>query len=143
MADIQNSTVKIGDVGQQVAKALLEVGTASVAPLYGCAFRLYTNDVTPDKDSEADDFTEATFTGYAAQTPAWSNLYRKANGNWGVDIGVNEYICSADLEEGEQVYGWYATNGSGEFVMGGRFSEPVPIALEGDNVLLVAEVEEG
>jgi hypothetical protein len=111
------------------------IGLAEV--LDGAELRLFTNAITPSKDSVFADFAEPTFTGYAPVTPlTWS-----AVGNAGTDGLYNDtevnITCTATPTPAETVEGYFlCAAGGGAFLFGERFEDPVGIAAIGDQLSL-------
>ena len=107
------------------------IGLAEV--LDGAELRLFVNDMTPNSNTAFADFTEPTFTGYAAVTPlTWS-----AQGNAGTDGLYNDaevnITCTVAPLPAETVRGYFlCAAGGGAFLFGERFEDPVGIAAIGD-----------
>lgn len=93
--------------------------------------RLFKNNATISETTAAEDLTEATFTGYSAIT--------LTGASWTESGGVASYdqqtfTSSADQTE-ELIYGAYCTRASGgELMIVEKFTSPVPISANGDNI---------
>lgn len=85
--------------------------------------RLYSNDYTPVDGSDSTDFTEATFTGYSAQTLARSG-WDDATTN-GDDKGESVFGTAQtwDASSSETIYGYYieTDDTNGDVVWAERF----------------------
>lgn len=114
----------------QLAELLEDLaGTVGIAEVFvGAEVHLYTNAPTITKDSVVGDFTEATFTGYAAVTTVtWS----AAPGNVG-NVGKVMYAqvvftAGAITPPGETCNGFYMTDsGATALYSAEEFADPVP-----------------
>jgi hypothetical protein len=83
----------------------------------GYTLHLYTNNYTPVTTSVIGNFTEATFTGYApVALSGWTSP------------GVTAHVASTTANPitfvatgaYQSIYGWYVTDGAGDYVCGGR-----------------------
>lgn len=82
--------------------------------------RLFTNDHTPADNDVAEDYTEATFTGYAPVNPLnWSDAVINDGGYAESVEQVRGWIVTAP-SAGQQVYGYYLTDGDGFLVWAER-----------------------
>lgn len=95
---------------------------------------LFTNDFTPSLETILADFTEATYTGYAAQTLTWGGAYVDGNGIAVAPAG--EKIFTQTAAPNEIVYGGYVTNTAGtKLLASARLDSPFP--FEGASTLAV------
>lgn len=95
-----------------------------VAGAFASTLKLFQNDFAPTRFSVAADFTEATFTGYAAVAQAWAvGPYvngagqvemQSASHNWTPTDGVNP----------NTIYGWYLVATGGDVICAQRFDNP-------------------
>lgn len=90
--------------------------------------KLYSNDYTPNSDSDSNTFTEVTTgNGYTSKTLTGST--------WSIADGVATYPQQTWTFTGAvgNVYGYYVTTSSGTVVFAERFSSgPFNIASNGD-----------
>lgn len=83
----------------------------------GYTLHLYTNNITPTTSSVVGDFTEAAFTGYAAVALAgWTASAVAAH----VASTTANPITFTASGAYQSIYGWYVTDGAGDYVCGGR-----------------------
>jgi hypothetical protein len=111
----------------------------------GAKGHLYTAAANPpSNNSVLADFTEATFTGYAAQTvTAWGGPY--------ADVGQQGVITSGTLlfpgptsGTGQTALGIFITNGAGTTLLGvAVFSSPVPLNIPTDFLQALVQVGPG
>lgn len=95
--------------------------------------KLFVNDYTPLVTSEAIDFVEATFDGYAPQaTTLWSLAFINASNQAESTEAVRVFI-RATTGVAETVYGYYLVDGAGDLVFAERNpAGGTPIATAGD-----------
>lgn len=124
----------------QVNKAA-DVAAKILGDLALCTVHLFTNDYVPVPQSVLGSFTEAVFTGYAAQAVAgWGTPELPSDGSVGVnDTTVLEWVGPSDAS-GQTVYGYYLRSaGAGTPYIGAyRFPFQVPLAVPTDVLDLVA-----
>lgn len=83
----------------------------------GYTLRLFTNNITPNTSNVVGDFTEATFTGYGATALAgWTAAAVVAH----VAGTTANPITFTATGAYQSIYGWYVTDGAGDYVCGGR-----------------------
>jgi hypothetical protein len=88
--------------------------------------RLYTNNITPSTSSVVADFTEATFTGYAAITlPAWPASTLASHIATSAQASQTFTITSGS----QNVYGWYITDSGGTHLLAAQRDPAAPVAL--------------
>lgn len=106
---------------------LLRIVNAGVG---GVTFRLYTNDVTPGSATVLGDFTEAAFTGYAAQTLDETDfvITSVSGGIGSIVANIINFLNSSGGTQ--QIYGYYVTDsGNTKLISATRFdSAPVNLA---------------
>lgn len=81
------TTVEAFDV--QVVKVALQAGAGVAGPLNGSKVLLYTNVITPLKNTPLSALTEIAYTGYARVTPTWTPANRDTGGN----ISTQTSVC--------------------------------------------------
>jgi len=111
---------------------------AAGPPPTGVSVHLYANDYTPNHESVLADFTEITYTGYAAQlVTAWATAYINANDQAQI-VGSPTMIFSptGTLVSGI-AYGYYALDKNGNLVGAEQFPTPITLASPADAVTLV------
>lgn len=89
--------------------------------------KLFHNNFTPTPASVLGDFTEATYTGYAAiqVNSKFGSPYKVIDGEYQTDSSAFSYSCTGGSSQ--TVYGWYLTwfDGSTTWVLkSGVFSTP-------------------
>jgi hypothetical protein len=67
---------------------------------------LFTDDITPDEDTEITDLTPPTGEGYAAQTPVWGPVVLNGEGNAQSTALLLQFLLDSG-QTPESVYGWY------------------------------------
>ncbi len=98
--------------------------------------RLFTAGPSPiTPDVAAVDFTEATFSGYAAFNLAFSVGVINLPSGDGLGIqGDADYFCNAAFPGGETILGYWVEDGSGTIYQAEYFPAPVVILNSGDFV---------
>jgi hypothetical protein len=133
MAGVLVNTGEDRMLGLLVAKSGYSVETLTL--------KLYKSNTTPAETSTAGDFTESTFTGYAA-----INL---VTGDWTLTPGApssagcaQKTFSSSANQATEQCYGYLIImQTAGTLVAAERFSDgPYPIANNGDQVKITATI---
>lgn len=103
--------------------------------------RLYTNDYTPVEGSAVGNFTEATFTGYAAASiPGSGATITNADpseASWSAKV-----FTSSAGSQNQSVYGYYVTNvGSTIALWAERFTDgPYTIVNNGDTITVTPKL---
>lgn len=93
--------------------------------------RLYVNAVDPAPDSDASDFTEASFPGYAPLTlTTWEDATLASPGLAETEAD-NAVFAPTGTGSPQTVFGWFMTDEDGNFVAGERFSDPGGVLLDG------------
>jgi len=92
-------------------------------PYTGAKMLLYTNDFTPQEDSELVDFTEATFGGYPAGGSAvtWDTPYIDGSGLVHLPGDNVVFLCTGSPFE--DIFGYYLLSGTGDYLGGARFDD--------------------
>lgn len=102
--------------------------------------RLYTNDHTPGEDDEADDYDEATFSGYADQDLQGWSAPATVDGVAKTIADSVTFQAASDLSGSENVYGYYVTDSAngGALVYAERFAgAPLLIALPNQTLVIL------
>jgi len=110
-------------------------------PIGDLKLKLFTNDITPDYDTIASDFTEAAGGGYAAKT--------LTSGSWTLGLSKNiaqatyadqYFTFTGQLTLGASIYGYFVTNLAGELIYSQRGDAFVTPANPGDYYQVVSSV---
>lgn len=115
-------------------------GDTTIFPA-GMTLRIYTNDLTPTRNSVVGDFTQLTnveVPGYVATTPTWDGTpIRTPLGEW-EDYGSDSMFAATGSPPSPQIcYGWYLTDaGNTALVAAGRFAVPFTFVATGDGFRL-------
>lgn len=114
------ATIVVPDVSERVQ---LDTLMGNAAPI---DIHLYSNNYIPDSSSLIGSFTEATYSGYVAETPDFSAA---VTGGDGRAHSYSDTISFPLAGSGSQtVYGWYATDGSGNLFAALRFDSSVTVS---------------
>jgi len=99
--------------------------------------KLYSNNFTPIEKSIIADFTEADFTGYAAQTGT-AFLAAILNGDGSVSSVMSSTVqfLQTDVTISQLVYGYFVLDNAGNLVGGERFNAPINFNAIGVGVTL-------
>lgn len=108
-----------------------------VANLFGAGIRLrlYSNNYTPADNSALGNFTEATFSGYAAAAPSMSAAAEVAN-----KASSNDSLARVFSHNGggvsNTIYGYYVTvlGGGGDLLWAERFPAPIVMSAAGSTI---------
>jgi len=112
----------------------------------GMTLRLFTDDITPDRNTLIGDITELTnveVPGYAPTTPAWNGTpFRKSDGSWEDWTDQNAFIASGGPPPAPiTVFGWFLANAGGTVLAAsGRFSSPFTFSDDGDGFSIKARL---
>ena len=102
-------------------------------------YRLYQNMYTPTTSDTSSNYTEATFDGYAAKTGVTWNAV--GNNNPGAVITANAWTYTqTGTTITNTIYGWYATDGSGNFQWAELFSSPVSMNAVNNTITVQPEI---
>jgi hypothetical protein len=127
----------------QLDKELVDI-EAYIAPATNAsAVKLFKNDFTPTSASVLADFTEAAFTGYAAVVLTAAMLTPIITGPGIKSLHGNIDFIASGSPTPETIFGYYVTSpGAAPTTMSlaERFTNPVPIAVAGDAVILELNV---
>ena len=105
---------------------------ATTGPLNGAKLRVYVNAVSLTPAIVLADFTEATFTGYAAVAVTWGTILNATDGTVFVPGGGIEFACTT-AGTTQTAYGVYLTNSAGSTLLAAWSLEvPVGITNPGD-----------
>jgi len=119
-------------------------GSTNLFPA-GWVVRLFTNNITPQRNSVVGDFTELTnvqVPGYAAVAPTWAGTpIRQADLSWQDDTGDAIFQATGAPPAPIVVYGWFATNAAGTVLLGaGLLNLPYTFTSIGDGVRLEGSI---
>lgn len=109
------------DDGIRVALDNVTAGELATAKL-----RLYSNNLTPTNAQVIGDFTEATFTGYAAVTlSGWTAASVAAH----VASSTANPVTFTLTAGTQSIYGWYITNAAGTVLYAAGRDAAAPVAM--------------
>jgi len=101
-------------------------------------WHIFVNDVTPDRDTELGDLTEASFSGYAEQTVLGTAFI--ADGVVG-HVGFKVAAPIAFLNSSGSpvdVYGYYVTDAGGTILLAAARFDAAPVTKEdGESIIVV------
>jgi hypothetical protein len=131
----------VPNVGEERMIRLIVNATTAASTGENLKIRLYKSNTTPTSTMTLTDYTESTFTGYAAVTAT--------SGSWTITPGAptsaqqsaaSTFSCSATTSE--SAYGYYLSQENSSVLMWSeRFSDgPYTIANSGDKVILTAQL---
>jgi hypothetical protein len=105
------------------------------------SIRLFVNDVTPDANSIAAQFTEPTFTGYAAVNLTMDAV---SLNNTNVPVSQSNLVRFQPSADGgtDQAYGIFITTAAGVLIAAERFDAPIPMQVTTSAVTGVWRVSE-
>lgn len=90
----------------------LDAVRASLLASGNLQLRLFQNNITPDQNTTVGDFTEATFSGYAAQTIAtWGSVSLDGDNNAVVEE-INRTFTQSGTTTINDIYGYYVVDTS-------------------------------
>lgn len=101
--------------------------------------KLYVNDVSPDENSVAAQFTEPTYTGYADVPLVMNNASVNDQGV----VGSQSNLCSFRVTSTggtDLVYGFFVVTDGGILVSATRFETPQPMQVVNDVIVGVWRV---
>lgn len=91
------------------------------ALLSGCTLRLFQNNKVPDVDDVEGDYTESTFTGYAAEvTPFWPTPALGPDDTVSMTHPTITFPCTGGAAQ--DVYGYYLTDATTGLILAERYS---------------------
>ena len=126
-----------------VLLANLAIKVAAAGPLNGAKVHLFTAGPVLGPRNITADFTEATYTGYAAATVTWGTPYYGTNGNAKVEGGIISFELTADLTGPVTLLGYYVTNTAGTGLLFMElFVSPIILQFNGDSATFVLDYEE-
>lgn len=134
------SNLVIPETGE--AAFLTEIRTALAALITATHLkvRLFSNNYTPIATTVVSDFTEATFTGYAAQNvPALSTVFTNAAGQAEIDANATNFFQATDAVSPNTIYGyWIADETSTPILMWcEKFDTPIDMTTAGKTLILL------
>lgn len=130
-------------VPQQGLNALLGYSRTALAALITATklkVRLFTNNYSPINTTKVSDFTEATFTGYAAQNvPTLSADFINSDGNAEFAATAQNIWTASDAVSPNTVYGyWVADETSTPILLWcEKFDTPVDMLAGGNTLMLL------
>lgn len=109
--------------------AVLQELVATGNLLDGVKLKLFQNSFTPTAANVLADFTEASFSGYAAATGTWKVPGYRADGSAVVALNSVQFAAASPLTVTQIVYGWYITDTAGAVLhCSAKFATPVSIS---------------
>ena len=131
----------VPNVGEERMLRLITHTTTAASTNGNLMLRLYKTDVTPTSTQTLVDYTEATFTGYAAT--------ECTSGSWTITAGApsdatqssaTTFTCGAATSE--SIYGYFLTQQDSSVLMWAeKFSDgPYVLTNDGDKIILTAAV---
>lgn len=122
------------DTGQQ---GLLPNATVQTW-LQGLTLRLFVNNYTPTRADTAANYTEATWSGYAAVAlTSWTIAGYDANGNAEFDAPQKTFTASSGSPS-QTIYGYYLTDGGGNVVFAEADPSPFTVNATGQTYQVTA-----
>lgn len=112
----------------------------------GMTLRLFTDDITPTRNTVIGDLTELTnvqVPGYAPTTPAWNGTpFRRQDGSWEDWTDQNQFIAAGGPPPTPvTVFGWFLADAGGTaLAASGRFASPFTFTADGDGFSLKARL---
>lgn len=114
-------------VTPKAQELLLMTAMTGLAAYTGAKLHLYKNNITPTVNTVLADFTEADYTGYAAQTVTWSPAYfdlaRQAVSNGGLKLFTQTGAT------GNDIFGCYLTDTAGTGLLWSSRLDDAPFSL--------------
>ena len=118
---------------------LLSLSTAVTPPFVATPrMHLYTASTAPlNQDFVLSQFTEPTFTGYAAITGTWDGSIVNCSDEGGKGLlFTGTFVCATDPTPGQTIIGYYVDDGGVQPVMAELFPTPFLITRGGDFLVL-------
>jgi hypothetical protein len=117
-----------GPTGYTLLQQTLNWLTTTLGQLKDAKFKLYTNNRTPNASDTPGLYVEASFTGYAAQTPAsWTVSGPTSDGHF---QATGAAVTYTNLGTGATppFFGYFVTNAAGTVFLGAQlFSAPITL----------------
>jgi hypothetical protein len=124
-------------LGAFIQAGILSALTARPAAALISSWTLHLATVVPSPltpQNVPGDFTEATFTGYAASAVTFASGQVNLPSGQGVGLLQNAvFACSASGTP-NNINGYFIKDGAGNFILGEAFAAPIPIVNPGDFV---------
>lgn len=115
-------------------RSLTDEAADAVTRYSGYTLKLFVNNHTPVATDTAGAYTEPTYTGYAAQTPAAPTAGAISGNNIPMTFGTNTFAVTG-TGGSDQAYGAFIVDGSGNFVGAQLFAGgPFPMSTAGDQI---------
>jgi len=86
--------------------------------------RLFQNNLTISATTVIGDFTEATYSGYAAQTSAWTTPATDGSGRAHTQSDVLQYAHSGGATA-NTIYGYYVVSSGGDLLFAEKFASSI------------------
>jgi len=102
--------------------AALVAGTAKL--------RLYQNNYTPTEADDISDYTEATFSGYAAATIGTWNAATYGGGEAEAEATTAHTFTNSTGAVGNDIYGYYVTDSAGTVLYWAQRATSPPLSLQ-------------
>jgi len=121
---------------QALNLGIAEAAVDTAAILDGVMVHLYQNDITPTPNRPIGDYTEATYTGYAAEALTWLAPTLNDAGQIEVIGTVGEFRPTASTVQ-NTIYGLYLTDTAGAVLLeAARFDNaPLPMNSVLDSII--------
>jgi len=117
-----------------VQKTMLEGVASIIADTGDFKAMLFSNSITPSKNTVKADLVEANFTGYARKSSTPSSAFRDATGAWRIQGGDAVWLCNGTGNTPQTIYG-IAYLDSGNVVTAlGLLDAPQTIGGPGDGL---------
>lgn len=124
------------NVSKAIRKALVDAWHAT--GLEDATIRLFIDDISADPNRPIGDFTEPTFTGYAAKDAAVLGESTIEGDQVILPLDPVGFQASAVLVDSVTCYGWFLKSGAGALQACERFSEPAVFLNDGSYKLVNA-----
>lgn len=112
--------------------------TTTPGAFFGAIVKLFQNDFTPSRAAVVGDFTEATYTGYAASSAVtWAAPFIDPVAGPTVMSNLVAFPAGSPFVISNQIYGYYVVDGSGNLLFSERFGTPVNVSLSTANIVIV------
>jgi len=120
------------------------IGATIQTALAVSTIKLFKNDMVPDVGTVLADFTEADFSGYAAQAVAtWGVPYiDQVNGGVSITAPAHQFQAANPTTVPNTVYGYYLEDTGGNLVQAGRFDAPIDMVQPSDGFVLAVTINQ-
>lgn len=134
------SQLVVPQEGQTEFMTDVKTALAAVITATKLKVHLYTNNYTPIGSTTITDFTEATFTGYAAQNvPALGVVFTNDSGQAEFDCTATSTWTATDAVTPNTIYGYYVVDSTTGTIVrwAERFDTPVDMTAAGKTLILL------